>query len=912
MTIASEEFKKKAIEWLKGKNIPEKILDQVWNIMKDEELTKEQVQYFVDEVYISFQKALVSPGEPVGTVAAQSIGEPGTQMSIAGNEPIIYKIGNRINIEPIEQFVERLIESADVADLFTIYPDTIVYNIPKNIGIYVPSLNNDEKIHWKRLRQVSKHLPKEKLIHIQTESGRSIVATPYHSFVTRKNNNIVTIKGKDLKINDRIPVVKRLPINKVIKQLNSSEIISEQIYNHLVDGTVSYHENYVDVGINFGIENNSRLALKQLLIDSGVYNTPTPIISGDINLTNSLGKVMGKYIARIKNNNSLKLGHNSEFHGKRDNSNDTKDTKAAKDTSLYLTAKLLLADFTGDGMTFSTIPSWVLGAPRKFIIGFLNEYIIRKAEFDKEKNVLNIYAESKNIMDTLALLLNRFSIFSTKHYRNVENNRTEYYLNVRSKDLKSLIKLINFKTNGTYYAEIAENEYRNTEIIPNFGNVLELIMKELNIPQSSPLGKIIINATKKQAIRKDVLKTILNDIESLARNLSKLAALSKYLKKIKNACSAHVVWDRISELEFIEPPTKYVYDLAVNGLETFTTMDGIITHNTLRTFHFAGVQEFSVTQGLPRLIEIVDARRNPSTPIMYIYLEKPYSEDKEKAREIHHKIEQIRIENIASDIELDLTEYAINIYFDPELLEDKGLDLNEISKKLKKFKKKGNIDVNEDEYMISVAPGIEDIQKLQKMREKIENVLISGLKGVSRGIIYKEPKTREWMIQTEGTNLEEVLKLKGVDKVRTISNHIHEVERIFGIEAARELIIREAEGVLEDQGLDVDHRHLLAMADLMCHTGQILQIGRHGISGVKESILARAAFEVTIKQLINASISGEEEKLMGIPENVIVGQLVPTIGTGAVHLTLNLEKYSERLNKLAKGEDEDEDDEEED
>ena len=111
------------------------------------------------------------------------------------------------------------------------------------------------------------------------------------------------------------------------------------------------------------------------------------------------------------------------------------------------------------------------------------------------------------------------------------------------------------------------------------------------------------------------------------------------------------------------------------------------------------------------------------------------------------------------------------------------------------------------------------------------------------------------------------------------------------------MIIREATSVLNDQGLDVDHRHLLSLADLMCYTGRILQIGRHGISGVKESILARAAFEVTIKQLLNASISGEEEKLKGIPENVIVGQLVPTIGTGSVQLQVDLEKYREVLLK---------------
>ena len=108
------------------------------------------------------------------------------------------------------------------------------------------------------------------------------------------------------------------------------------------------------------------------------------------------------------------------------------------------------------------------------------------------------------------------------------------------------------------------------------------------------------------------------------------------------------------------------------------------TQMTLRTFHFAGVSEFSVTQGLPRLIEIVDARRNPSTPIMYVYLSEEYSKNRKKAREIHQQIEQIRVDSIAYDVEIDLADYSIVVYLDEELLEDKGLDIDEIVKKLKK------------------------------------------------------------------------------------------------------------------------------------------------------------------------------------------------------------------------------------
>ena len=157
--------------------------------------------------------------------------------------------------------------------------------------------------------------------------------------------------------------------------------------------------------------------------------------------------------------------------------------------------------------------------------------------------------------------------------------------------------------------------------------------------------------------------------------------------------------------------------------------------------------------------------------------------------------------------------------------------------------------------------------------------------GIERVVIKKEKDTNEYVLYSEGTNLPEVLRIPGVDVSRTSSNHIHEVAQTLGVEAARNAIIEEASKVLDEQGLDVDIRHIMLVADLMTVSGEIRQIGRHGISGEKESVLARAAFEVTVKHLIEAAVKGEEDNLRGITENVIVGQLIP-VGTGAIDLLM--------------------------
>jgi DNA-directed RNA polymerase subunit A" len=318
------------------------------------------------------------------------------------------------------------------------------------------------------------------------------------------------------------------------------------------------------------------------------------------------------------------------------------------------------------------------------------------------------------------------------------------------------------------------------------------------------------------------------------------------------------------------------------------------TQMTLRTFHYAGVEEFSVTQGLPRLIEIVDARRFPSTPMMEIHLDEEYRKTEEEAIEVHKRIEQIRIEQITHDVDLDFVNWNIVINLIPEICERKGIDIDEIPEILKRYKKKGTI--KREGNSIIIDPGIEDLQSLQKLREKILKKVIKGVRGVKRGLLTPINNNEEWVIKTEGTNMQGVVQIEGVDASQTFSNHIHEIEKLFGIEAARSMIIYEAQKVLEQQGLDVDLRHLLILSDLMCHSGTIQSIGRHGISGSKSSVFARAAFEVTVNQLLDAGLYGEEERLLGIPENVIIGQ-VAKIGTGSVQVMFDLDENLRILNE---------------
>ena len=307
------------------------------------------------------------------------------------------------------------------------------------------------------------------------------------------------------------------------------------------------------------------------------------------------------------------------------------------------------------------------------------------------------------------------------------------------------------------------------------------------------------------------------------------------------------------------------------------------TQMTLRTFHYAGVAELSVTQGLPRLIEIVDARKNPSTPTMKIHLVDAIAEDRNAAKRIARNIEMILVESVASNISIDLLRQAIDIRFDAELMEDKALTVEIIAEAIKaKIKAKGEVEIGEN--TIFVYPASETLADLQRLSEKIREVRVKGIDDVTHVVIRKE--SNRYVLYTEGSNLQDALEIADVNPHKIYTNNLKEIYKVLGIEATRNAIIQEAMSVLNEQGMDVDVRHIILVADMMTADGAIRQIGRHGISGAKNSALARAAFEVTIKHLLGAGIAGTKDPLRGITENVILGQLIP-LGTGSIDLLMN-------------------------
>ena len=383
----------------------------------------------------------------------------------------------------------------------------------------------------------------------------------------------------------------------------------------------------------------------------------------------------------------------------------------------------------------------------------------------------------------------------------------------------------------------------------------------------------------------------LDEIQNIVNEVDAGYFPIKLVQEITDACNRNDLSDDEAETLVLKVKEAYEREEVEPGESVGTIAAQSVgepgTQMTMRTFHYAGVVELNVTLGLPRLIEVVDARKKISTPTMEIYFTPEYSNDEEFITKMGNTIGKITLNDIIKNFNVNYMDNVITAEIDQDIIDERRLDINEILSVIDKTFKQVKIDNNVLSFETTFSKDEEKIshgiRELRLLADKIRDLQISGVKGIGKVVIRNEHD--EWVIHTEGSNIGAILKLEGVDIVRTTTNDIYEIEKVLGIEAARNAIIHELYTTMEEQGLSVDIRHIMLVADMMTVDGFVKSIGRHGISGEKSSVLARAAFEETGKHLLNASIRGEVDNLTGIIENVIVGQPIPH-GTGSVGVVM--------------------------
>ncbi|MEK6868311.1 MAG: DNA-directed RNA polymerase subunit A'', partial [Nanoarchaeota archaeon] len=273
------------------------------------------------------------------------------------------------------------------------------------------------------------------------------------------------------------------------------------------------------------------------------------------------------------------------------------------------------------------------------------------------------------------------------------------------------------------------------------------------------------------------------------------------------------------------------------------------TQMTLNTFHFAGVSEMNVTTGLPRIIEVLDGSQSLSTPMMEIYLQEPYKSgtDIKKAAQL---VKETTLQDVASEFVISIPDSTIEVKLDPEKMEPLSLTADKVQKYFDASVKGASAKLKDGALLIKPKGKDVTVNELYKLKEKFKTLYVAGVKGIKQVLPVK--RGDEFIIITAGTNMKSVIELEFVDGTRTISNDIFEIYAVLGVEAAREAVVREVFKIITEQGLNVDVRHLMLVADTMCVTGKLKGITRYGIVSQKSSVLAKASFETPIKHIINA------------------------------------------------------------
>ena len=382
------------------------------------------------------------------------------------------------------------------------------------------------------------------------------------------------------------------------------------------------------------------------------------------------------------------------------------------------------------------------------------------------------------------------------------------------------------------------------------------------------------------------------------------------------------------------------------------------TQMTLNTFHFAGVSSKSnVTRGVPRLKELLHISKNIKQPSITVFLKDNIPYDRVKTQEIANKLELTILKDLImsssiyfdpktakTSIESDSSFmdiykvfeevnpidednescWVLRLEFSRKEMMNRNLTMEDIHYAIfSTYEKLGYYsDDNADKLIFRIRLNIEnsknddrDIQYLKNFEKNILNLVIKGIDRINKigirqtkdNVVYEDGNYKMkdmWVLDTVGSNLIDILGNSYVNTDRTFSNDIIEVYQVLGIDAAKELLIREINEVIDFSGNYVNYRHISLLCDFMTNKGILMSVDRFGINRDMDiGPLAKCSFEETTEQIFKAAIFGDIDKLDGVSANIMMGQLIPS-GTGDSRILLDEMKLLNVKKELQKVEEE--------
>jgi len=862
-------------------------------------------------------QAWVQPGELVGIIAAQSIGEPSTQMtlnSVDWDTKVMIAKNGRIVCPEIGEFIDaQLAENKDKVKVFA--NDQEYLELSQADTWQAISCDEDGKMMWTTLEAVTRHPVvnedgTDTILEVETASGRTVKATKGKSFLMLIDGKISAVNGSDIKVGDCLPMANSLGDLKVISSISLREYLppTEWLYGTDVQLALTQlrsqerHWFQKNNGNLFTIPYSRSDAFREAFED-GKNTNADKIVSGyvypartrpdvsqipeDIPLTQDFGFFVGAYLAEGMSNSTQVNITNNELaylekvkllmdswnvgtHTVCEERESAKSGIKGTSTSLVIHSTLLatlMQKAFGRVSHEKTMPDWVFQAPTEFVQGLVDGYVSGDGSVSKKSGYITVTSVSNELLTRFSTLLARYGIFGriSSHMPPLNN-------------FDSVRKAYTY-TIPTHYSKV-------------FAETFALSMD----------------------YKQDILDYHFNLMEK--GNITHLDT------------TGEVVWDAIVSIKEVVPMKGKVYDFTVEKTRNFMTHS---CHILRDTFHLAGVASKSnVTRGVPRLKELLKVTQNPKAMSLTISLLPEFANNKTKAREVAQELELTLLRDMTvrtaiyydpsdsasilkEDRELlafykmfELAEapaawskYILRLELDRQQMFDKNITMDDIHYVLReRFGKDVNMvysDFNSQKLVMRIRlliagetmtdPSSLDVMSAyKKFQNKLLNsVIIRGLPGIKAATFRKGDgrfvfnaaegkyeKTEEYILDTDGSNFLEVMNHPAVDATRVYSTHVHDIYSQLGIEATRAVLYNEIQTLFEEG--QINYRHLGLLVDVMCRAGRLMSVDRYGINKLDIGPLAKASFEETERILLKAAVFGEMDPVTGVSASIMTGQ----------------------------------------
>ena len=1010
----------------------------------------------LDRIRRDFEDAIADASEMVGVVAAQSISEPTTQLSIMSGMGVLVQRrveDGGVYYGPIGELIDGImLANKDV--LIDLGGGSSVLDLKgEHTDMFIVGVSSDdEKTSWRRISQVSRHPAKGGMVRIKTRSGKSVTATLSHSFLKRTERGIEPVLGSNLSMGDRVPVARFVP-------------------------TPSAQQSSVLIGaINIALTRDFGWLCGAYIADGYVDKNTISISKVIPEFQDKLREVLsGVFGLKMRQYKKVAGGNPQMLHGW-DMSKYPGCENAVNSADL---SKFMLDSFN-TGSHDKRLPGWIYAADIEFVKGVICGYFDGDGNVNGvgPKSMIRSASVSENLTQDMILLLTRVGIFASKCLEKhiAEPNRNDLHtiqiprkyartfrdsvgpmvVHEKAAALEEIISYVEREVTTIHSSR------EDIDKIPELGSILAHVGKALRMPGHSRLyGRF----SKKESIGRETLRKYVGDFErtlgeryveareqhdefmekfekmrieisaaavdhrgvmdadptklrdlcdirtrllgskglggsNLFTNLKNSRITSSiysshidklqdatldYLARelvvlddvrddklliLKRALDADVVWDEIVEIERLPDPGEMVYDFTVPGNDSFMVDCGVLVHNTLNTFHTAGVASASSqVRGVPRLKEIIDctASKNIKTPVMSISFNKDIRCNKIGVIDMMNRLRMIRFKDIVSRsriyfdpaetigapshmeqdslfIELytrfdslstsrvDFSPWVLRLEFDRQRMHTLSLNMADVDRVLAEFYDDKVSCVFSDDnagemamrvrLAIGERSGDDDLLTELKALEHniIETLKIRGVEGIEKVVIRETLRQQrynvelkvfepfsEYVVETDGSNLLGVMGVPGIDWKRTTTNDIYEVFHTLGVEAARQKLHDEIVEVLSMTY--INYRHVALLVDAITNKGTMVSVNRHGINQGDNGPLAKCSFEETVVRLVNAGIFSERDRVNGVSANIMLGQVAPC-GTGDSKILLDLSRLPEpRATAVDVVEDEDDEDE---